>query len=71
MEAMRSTWTDSRLDDFKGDVDSRLEELSQRISDLSARVDGLQHTMTNGFLTLVVIMMSGFMGIAGLIITKL
>jgi hypothetical protein len=68
---LRSTWTDSRLDDFKGGVDSRLDELSKRIGDLSNRVDGLQQTMTNGFLTLVVIMVSGFMGLAGLIVTKL
>ena len=57
---MRSTWTDSRLDD-----------LNQRVSELSNRVDGLQHTMIHGFLTLVVIMVSGFMGLAGLIVTKL
>ena len=49
---MRSTWTDSRLDDFKGSVDSRLDELSQRIGDLSSRVDGIQHTMISGFLAL-------------------
>jgi hypothetical protein len=71
MKLMRSTWTDSRLDDFKSGVDSRLDELSQRITDLSNRVDGLQHTMTSGFLTLVVIMVTGFMGLAGLIIAKL
>jgi hypothetical protein len=68
---LRSTWTDSRLDDFKSGVDSRLDELSNRVDDLSTRVDGLQHTMTNGFLTLVVIMVTGFMGLAGLIVTKL
>lgn len=60
MKFMRSTWTDSRLDD-----------LNNRVSELSDRVDGLQHTMVSGFLTLVVIMVSGFMGLAGLIITKL
>jgi tetrahydromethanopterin S-methyltransferase subunit G len=42
---MRSTWTDSRLDDFKDRVDSRLDELSHRIGDLSGRIDGLQHTI--------------------------
>jgi len=57
---MRSTWTDSRLDD-----------LNNRVSELSNRVDGLQHTMVNGFLTLVVIMVSGFMGLAGLIVTQI
>ena len=57
---MRSTWTDSRLDD-----------LNVRVSELSNRVDGLQHTMVHGFLALVVIMVSGFMGLAGLIVAKL
>jgi hypothetical protein len=57
---MRSTWTDSRLDD-----------LNNRVSELSNRVDGLQHTMVHGYLALVIIMVSGFMGLAGLIVTKL
>jgi hypothetical protein len=68
---LRSIWTDSRLDDFKQNVDSRFDELNARISDLSSRVDGIQHTMTSGFITLVVIMITGFMGLAGLIVTKL
>jgi hypothetical protein len=34
MEAMRSTWTDSRLDDLNG-----------RVSELSGRIDALQHTI--------------------------
>jgi len=63
----RSTWTDSRLDD----LNKRVTEISNRLDALSKRVDGLQHTMINGFLTLVVIMVTGFMGLAGLIITKL
>jgi hypothetical protein len=60
MKFMRSTWTDSRLDD-----------LNMRVSELSNRVDGLQHTLVHGFLALVVIMVSGFMGLAGLIVTQL
>ena len=60
MKLMRSTWTDSRLDD-----------LNNRVSEMSNRVDGLQHTMVQGFLAIVVIMVSGFMGLAGLIVTKL
>jgi hypothetical protein len=57
---LRSTWTDSRLDDLNG-----------RVSELSNRLDGMQHTMVHGFLAVVVIMVSGFMGLAGLIVTKL
>lgn len=60
MRFRRSTWPDARLDD-----------LNERVSELSSRVDKIQHTVTNGFLTLGVIMVTGFMGLAGLIITKL
>jgi hypothetical protein len=41
MEAMRSTWTDSRLDDLSG----RVSELGGRIDHQSARIDALQHTI--------------------------
>ncbi len=57
---MRSTWTDSRLDD-----------LNERVSDVSRRVDGLQHTLVNGFIAMMVGMMTGFVGLATLIVTKL
>ncbi len=68
---MRSTWTDSRLDDFKAGVDSRLDELSQRVGELSGRVDALQHTMINAFVGMMVAMMTGFVGLAGLIVTQI
>jgi hypothetical protein len=57
---LRSTWTDSRLDDLNG-----------RVSELSNRVDKIQHTMVNGFIAMMVGMMTGFIGLAGLIVTKL
>ena len=41
MEAVRSTWTDSRLDDLNG----RVGELSGRIDSLGSRIDGLQQTI--------------------------
>lgn len=42
---MRSTWTDSRLDEFKNSVDSRLNELGQRVDRQTDRIDSLQHTI--------------------------
>jgi hypothetical protein len=71
MEAMRSTWTDSRLDEFKDQVNGSLKELGQRIDHQSQRIDTLQHTMVQAFIALVVIMVSGFMGLAGLILTQI
>jgi len=78
MKLMRSTWTDSRLDDFKNRVDSQLDELNKRFSELSSRldalsnrVDNLQHTMVYGIIAIMVGMMTGFLGLAGVLITKL
>jgi hypothetical protein len=75
---MRSTWTDSRLDDFKDRVDARFDELNGRVSELSGRVDGLsgridglQHTMVQAFIGLMIAMVTGFAALAGLIVTKL
>jgi hypothetical protein len=75
---MRSTWTDSRLDDFKDRVDSRLDdlngrfsELSGRVNELSGRIDKLQHVMVQGFIALMVAMFTGFATLAGLIITQM
>jgi hypothetical protein len=45
MESMRSTWTDSRLDEFKDQVNASLNELGQRVDHQSNRIDTLQHTI--------------------------
>jgi hypothetical protein len=57
---LRSTWTDSRLDD-----------LNNRVGELSNRVDKIQQTMVHGFIAIMVGMMTGFLGLAGVLITKL
>ena len=68
---MRSTWTDSRLDD----LNNRVSELSGRLTEmdtrLTGRIDNLQHTFVQAFIALVVIMVSGFTGLAGLIFTQI
>lgn len=71
---MRSTWTDSRLDDLNSrvsEIAGRLDVLSTRVDGLSARIDGLQHTMVQGFIALTVAMFTGFVALAGLIVTQL
>ena len=63
MKSMRSTWTDSRLDK----LNERVTEMDTR---LTGRIDSLQHTLLQAFIGLVVVMATGFMGLAGLIITQ-
>jgi hypothetical protein len=57
---MRSTWTDSRLDD-----------LNARVGELSSRIDGLQNAMVHGIIAIMATMITGFLGLAGLIATQL
>jgi len=64
---LRSTWADSRLDDLNG----RVAEIGSRLDGLSNRVDGLQHTMVYGFIAIMTGMLTGFLGLAGVLITKL
>jgi hypothetical protein len=45
MEAMRSTWSDSRLDEFKDQVNANFKDLGQRVDHQSKRIDTLQHTI--------------------------
>jgi len=68
---MRSTWTDARLDEFKEQVNVNFKELGQRVDHQSHRIDTLQHTMVQAFIALVVIMVTGFMGLAGLILSQI
>jgi len=42
---LRSTWTDSRLDDFKDQVNANFAELGKRVDHQSNRIDTLQHTI--------------------------
>jgi hypothetical protein len=64
MKLMRSTWTDSRLDE----LNDRVTEMDTR---LTGQIDSLQHTLLQAFIGLMVLMATGFMGLAGLIITQI
>jgi hypothetical protein len=36
---MRESWTDERLDDFRGEVDRRFDEVSRRFDEVDRRFD--------------------------------
>ena len=67
MKRLRSTWTDSRLDDLNDCV----SELSRRVDGLGGRIDSLQHTMVTVFVAMMAVMVTGFVSLAGLILTQL
>jgi chaperonin cofactor prefoldin len=68
MKAMRSTWTDSRLDDLNGRVDSIADEvraLRRDVRDLRSEFGSLQRTMIQiggGLIGTLVIGMLGLIG---------
>ncbi len=39
MEAMRQSWTDDRLDDFRGEVNRRFDEMDRRFEGVDKRFD--------------------------------
>jgi hypothetical protein len=49
MEAMRQSWTDDRLDDFRGEVNRRFDKVDGELkwldSKLDSKIDGLQRTI--------------------------
>jgi chromosome segregation ATPase len=56
MHVMRETWTDARLDDFRGDVDRRFDGVDKRfdkvegeIGALRGEVNELRSEMKSGF----------------------
>jgi hypothetical protein len=56
MEAMRTRWSDERLDDLKTSVD----DVKRSVDRLDGRVDRLQHSMMIGFIAMGTMMFAGF-----------
>ncbi|HSK49113.1 MAG TPA: hypothetical protein VK889_01325 [Solirubrobacterales bacterium] len=82
MDPVRSTWTDSRLDDFAVRTDQRFDsierrmergftQVSQDIRELKKEMGGMQRTMVQTTVALAAGMLAGFGGLAGLIATQL
>ena len=78
---MRDRWTDERLDDLNkrvddgfrrvderfAQVDQRFAQVDQRFVQMEARLDGIQRTMTQGFLALFGTQITLFLGTLGFI----
>jgi hypothetical protein len=78
MEAMRKSWTDERLDDFRVEVDRRFNEVDRRfdrveteLQRINDRLDGMHRTMVHGFIAMTAAMIAGYAAIIGLVVTQL
>jgi hypothetical protein len=49
MHVMRESWTDARLDDFRGEVNRRFDKVEGEIRDLGSEVKELRSEMKSGF----------------------
>ena len=78
MEAMRSTWTDERLDDLNlrvdrgfDRVDRRFEQVDARFAEIDGRLFAIQKLLVQGFVALLGTMLAGFAAMIVLIATQL
>jgi hypothetical protein len=53
MEAMRSTWTDSRLDDLNERVKGMDKKIDDGFARLDGRIDKMNHAMVQGMIVLI------------------
>jgi hypothetical protein len=45
MESMRSTWTDSRLDDFAANTNRRFDRIDEELREIRTSIGALQRTI--------------------------
>jgi hypothetical protein len=84
MYKMRESWTDERLDDFRGEVNRRFDEVDRRFGEVDRRfdkvdtqlnrvndrLDGLHKVLVFGIIAYTSAMLAGYGAIVALIITR-
>jgi hypothetical protein len=78
MEAMRKSWTDERLDDFRADVGRRFEEVDKRFDKIDVelhrindRLDAMNKALVFAAVSLSGSMLAGFAAMTALVVTQL
>jgi flagellar biosynthesis/type III secretory pathway protein FliH len=81
MDSVREAWTDERLDDLNHRVDEGFRETREEFravraemqamsAETNGRLDGLQRTMVQAVVAMTAAMLTGFVGLAALIVTQ-
>lgn len=60
---MRESWTDERLDEFRGRVDERFDRVEERLGRLETGLESLNRTIMLGVIALCSAILAGFGGI--------
>lgn len=78
MEAVRESWTDERLDNFRDrveerfdNVDRRLDNVERRLERVEDRLESIQRAMIYGTVAISGSIVAGFVGVIGLVATQL
>ncbi len=74
---VRQSWTDERLDDFRGEVNRRFDEVDRRFDKVDSelhrindRLDGLHRILIFAVLSLMSATFAGYAAMIALIVTR-
>lgn len=71
MEAVRESWTDARLDDFRTETARRFDAVDKRLDGVETELKTIQRTMVQAAIALTSAFIAGFAAMIGLIATQL
>jgi hypothetical protein len=71
MQAVRDAWTDERLDDMSQRMDRGFDRVDADLRSLSGRIDGLQRTMLQVGVGLIMALVGVMTTVVGLALTQI
>jgi hypothetical protein len=70
MYKMRESWTDERLDDFRGEVNRRFDKVDTELNRVNDRLDGLHKILGFAFIAYTSATLAGYGAMIALIVTR-
>jgi hypothetical protein len=59
---VRESWTDERLDDFRGEVNRRFDKVDVELQRMNDRLDAMGRVMIQGFVAMTGAVVAGSVG---------
>jgi hypothetical protein len=70
MYKMRESWTDERLDDFRGEVNRRFDRVDSELGRVNDRLEGLNRLLVYAVISLTSATVAGYAAMIALIVTR-
>lgn len=67
MYNVRESWTDERLDDFRGEVNRRFDEVDKRFDKLEERFESTHRLLVYAVVGIATLVLAGYAALASLI----